>query len=189
MTYYISQGLVVLAALAIAITYFTKKQSWICFFCSLSSLIFAVGYGLLGAWSGCASNVIAAIGYAVFYFYSKKDKQAPSLILMSLVILLIATGCIGFNGYLSVMGICAGSMFIYSVWQKDNLTYKILNILTCTTFAVYNGLYRSWFGMAVELSLVVIDIVTVIRYAVLKRQNKQSEVKEEIVSEKQEISK
>ena len=188
MAYYLSQVFVILAALAIAITYFMKKQSWICFFCSLSSLLFAVEYGLLGAWSGCASNIIAAIGYAIFYFYSKKNKQAPSLILMTLMIVLIATGCIDFSGYLSVMSICAGCIFIYSVWQKDNLTYKILNILTCGTFAVYNGLYRSWFGMAVEISLVIIDIVAVIRYAEIKKKSKKAETKEEI-SEKQEISK
>lgn len=184
MAYYISQAVVVLAALITAWTYFMKKQAWICAFCSLASVLFAVQYGLLGAWSGCASNVVAAIGYVVFYLYARKGKETPSLIFMSLLVVLICTGCVGFDGYLSVMGLCSGSLFLYSVWQKNNLIYKILGIITCAIFAVYNGLYRSWFGMAVEVALIVVDFVAVIKFAIEAKKKRKAEKADVLVETK-----
>lgn len=175
MLYYMSQGFILLAAIVGAITYFVKRQDWICALSAMSSLFFASGYGCLEAWSGCVSNAVAAVGYVVFYLYTRKGRQAPSLILMFLLISNIAIGCIDFAGYLSVMSICAGCMFIYSVWQKDNLTYKILGILTCATFAIYNGLYQSWFGMGIEIVLCVVDVVAVIRYVIIERKTKKEE--------------
>ena len=84
--YYIAS---ILSIIFFVISVQYKEKKHILLIQSLSSLSYIVTYGIAGAWSGVATEVIEAIKDLVFYKYEDDNKNIPLLLLIFFVLSLI----------------------------------------------------------------------------------------------------
>lgn len=158
----------VFASLIFAITPHQKTKNRILICQLISSLLFAIQYVLLGAFSAATTNMIDALKSMVFSKYASKNKKIPVSCLIIYVIIVIISGIFTINNFLSIFPIIAVILYTYAAWQDNLKMFRIINIFVILIWIVYNfyvGAYVSFFGNIVQL---IFAVIAVIRFDIKK---------------------
>ena len=142
------------------------------------NVIFTAQYFCLGAYVGAAIYIVNTIRTGVFYYYKKKDMKPSYWVLMLFIVSAIVSGAITWQNIYSIIPVAVTVFYTYSIWQ-DNV--KIIRIGTLTVAAgwlVYNLIVMAYSGAAAELVHFISAIVAMVRFDLLKKGNKESEVKD-----------
>ena len=122
-TYVCSQILVIIYYLIYASTFNLKDKSKILKIGILATIMSALSYLLLGAYTGVAMCVISIIRNIWF----NKSKSKNSLIIVFIIMLLASV--ISYQDFFSLFSITATLMYTYALWQKSTKKYKLLGIV------------------------------------------------------------
>ena len=176
MEFIVSQIFVVLSYVFLALTYSLKNRKLLLIFSVSSSFTLIVGYYFLGAYTGVATSVFAAIRTIIlslnFKFKNQKlyDNILFTLFLIAITLIAIFT----FEGFYSLFAIASTYLFTYAIWQKNITLYKILGIPVSLFYMLYNIFIQSWFGLACESILLVFIIIQLIIHLVQNYNKKNS---------------
>ena len=160
--YLISQVLVIIATIIIAITYITKsrKKILICFI--FYNLFYGIHYLLLNARTGFLMNLVS-IGRNVFFFYNNsKGKENSKTILVVLYLIIITFGIISYQDFYSIISTSASLISLYSVWQKDVKKYRYFAIVVSILFIIYGIHINSFFAIITEVFLLFVEIIGIV---------------------------
>ena len=120
--YVISQILVVIYYLVYATTFNLKDKTKILEIGILATIINAISYLLLGAYTGIAMCIVAIIRNIWF----NKSKNNISLITIFVIMLLLSI--ISYQNIFSLLSIIATVIYTYALWQTSTKRYQ-LNLL------------------------------------------------------------
>lgn len=153
----------VLGIIASIISFQCKKHSRLLLFRSANESLFALQYGLLGAYTGMAMNVIGVVRNIVFTELVKRKKSTvPARIVFGAVfVVFVAVTWAGFKSLLS------GTAKVISTFAYGSTNFaltRVLIFITSTSWFVYNLLVKSYAGCACELLTIGSIIVSLIRY-------------------------
>jgi hypothetical protein len=81
------------------------------------------------------------------------------VIFLVLVLITIFLGLFTYDGVLSLLSVFATLLYIVSIWQKNVIVYKIIGILICLSWMLYNIYIMSVVGIILEIVLFVCAIV------------------------------
>lgn len=162
--YIFSQVFIVLTYLLLVASYLFKTRRKILLFNIAGSVMQAVSFFLLDAWSGFAVCIVAIVRSLIFFVqsYTKKDDKTTPFDIATLVLLNIACLILGvftYDGPLSLLSIFATILYTFSVWQKNSKVYKFMGILISACWIVYNSFIFSIFGFACEMILFISVVV------------------------------
>lgn len=162
--YIFSQIALTLGLGILGVSYFTKNYKLITIYCIISSALLAIGYGLLGAYTAIGLNILGIIAYIFFYYFKTKNKNNPFYFIAILWAVTIINGIFTYTNWVSLLPTLASLIFYYSVWQKNNLVYKILGASATIFYILYNIMYKSYFGVISQSVLFIIALVGLILY-------------------------
>ncbi|MDE6965628.1 MAG: YgjV family protein [Clostridiales bacterium] len=153
----------ILGIIASIISFQCKKHSRLLLFRSANESLFALQYGLLGAYTGMAMNVIGVVRNIVFTELVKRKKSTvPARIAFGAVfVVFVAVTWAGFKSLLS------GTAKVISTFAYGSTNFaltRVLIFITSTSWFVYNLLVKSYAGCACELLTIGSIIVSLIRY-------------------------
>ncbi len=153
----------ILGIIASIISFQCKKHSRLLLFRSANESLFALQYGLLGAYTGMAMNVIGVVRNVVFTELVKRKKSTvPARIAFGAVfVVFVAVTWAGFKSLLS------GTAKVISTFAYGSTNFaltRVLIFITSTSWFVYNLLVKSYAGCACELLTIGSIIVSLIRY-------------------------
>lgn len=151
----------ILAILFFALSPQQKTKKKVLIFQAFSSVLYAIQYILLGAFSAAATNTIGLIKNLVFYSYTKEDKDIPVLALVIYSAIIIVSGILTFNGILSVFPIILSLFYAYGVWQSNLKIYRGISVIGAIAWIIYNfavGAYVSVIGNAFQLFSAIIAV-------------------------------
>ena len=137
-TYIMSQIFTIITYLLLALTYYPKKRSSILIIAFLSTVTNAIVYILLDAYTGLAMCGVS--------------------ILKNIVFLTIISTIFTYEGPLSLLSVFANVVYIYSCWQRNPITYKLLGIPTEILWVLYNIYIKSIFGIILEIIVLICSI-------------------------------
>lgn len=165
--YIFSQIFIVLTYLLLVASYLFKSRRKILLFNIAGTVMQAVSFFLLDAWSGFAVCIVAIVRSSIFFVqsYTKKDDKTTPFDIAVLVLLNVACLVLCFftyDGPLSLLSIFATMLYTFSVWQKNSKIYKFTGILISACWIAYNSFIFSIFGFVCEVILFVSVVVGLI---------------------------
>ena len=165
--YIFSQIFIVLTYLLLVASYLFKSRRKILLFNIAGTVMQAVSFFLLDAWSGFAVCIVAIVRSSIFFVqsYTKKDDKTTPFDIAVLVLLNVACLVLCFftyDGPLSLLSIFATMLYTFSVWQKNSKIYKFTGILISACWIAYNSCIFSIFGFVCEVILFVSVVVGLI---------------------------
>ena len=175
--YIMSQILTVIKYAVLGKTYHEKNRKRIIIL-NIATNALTIGiFILLKAWSGLATTIVTFMASIVFMIdekkYGKKEKNDINdiIILIDLFVLFMVCSIITYQGVLSMFSIMAGTVWIYSVWQKKPILYKLLGVVTGALWLSYNIYIMSILGIFFEVIMVITSISG---YVLEKKKTKKS---------------
>ena len=150
MTFYIAQAVGFVGMTLAFISFQQNKRERIAFLQMLSSLVWTLHFGLLGAYSGMAMNLIGA---ARGFVYSKKG-SAPrwSYAFWPYVFSAVSAGCCiaTWESWLSLLPTVAMVVTSFGLWADNPKTVRRLNLPGSWLWLAYNLASLSWAGAITE---------------------------------------
>jgi len=184
--YITSQVFVILAYALIALTYFVTRRRVQLSALITSNTLMGIGFILLGGWVGLSMCIIAIcrdITNSILDARRKpKDKLKNTrldwwLLALWLVALTVAT-IFTQEGFMTLFAFFATATFTISIWQKNQLIYRLLGVVVGIFWTIYNVVLWSIAGMTLESVLLIATIVGLITYCVKHVSGKSTEKKE-----------
>lgn len=162
----VSQICVLVAVLSLALSCCTKNRILILILALLNSIFYGLQYLFLKEYSGAVLNFIGIVR-AIWFFINDKLKVRRNYTLISLFVCLaclIAAEIWTFSAWYSILPLLATVTYTLAVWQKNIKIYRwaIVPIEICGV--AYNIMCQSLFGIIFESILLIVAIVSVIRY-------------------------
>ena len=162
--YIFSQILVVLYYLIYSGTFHLKEKNKILLLGSFATILSAVSYFLLQAYTGIAMCLVAIIRNIWF----SKSKSKKSLIIIYLITILLSV--FSYQNIFSILNILATIIYTYSLWQESTKSYKLLGIIVNGLMIVYDTYIKSIMGV---FFMIISFISSIIGY--YKESNKKQE--------------
>lgn len=144
----------------------------------LSNTLIGIGYVLLSAWVGVGMCVVAIARDSVSYFINSKRKEEDKnkitkmdwvLLTIWITAILVIT-MFTQNGFWTWFAFFGTLGYTISIWQKNVLVYKYLGAFVCVFWIIYNINEKNFFGIVLEVILLVIVIVGLVTYYKPKKQ-------------------
>ena len=152
-TYVFSQILVVIYYLIYSVTFQLKEKNKILFLGIFATLLSALSYFLLQAYTGIAMCFVAIIRNIWF----NKSKSKKSLIIIYLITLLLSI--FSYQNIFSILNIFATIIYTYSLWQESTKKYKLLGIIVNGFMIIYDVYIKSIMGVVFMLASFISSII------------------------------
>ncbi|MBQ7140331.1 MAG: YgjV family protein [Bacilli bacterium] len=161
-SYLLSQLFVITATILLGITYFAKKKKNILILCVLYCIFYGLHYLLLNAITGALMTLISLIRNYWFYINSKKNRENSKLILITLILIAIISGVMGYQDIFSIVSIFASITSTYSIWQDNIKIYRFLAVPVSLCFLIYAIHINSVIAIFTEIILLIMEIIGII---------------------------
>lgn len=172
---YIIAQIIGFCAMGVAIiAYQNNKHKNILLLMILCCSLWCLHFGLLGHWTAVAMNGMNVVRNVVFCFRDRKWCQSNIIPVIFIVLSLILT-IFTYEDLWSIVPFIASIFAIVSTWQTDAKMLRYLTIPICILWFSYNLSHGSWAGTANECFAFTSIIVAIIRYDVLKKEEKTKE--------------
>ena len=159
-TYIASQILIVVYYLIYSFTFGMKSKSKILYTSIIATIICAISYLLLNAYTGIAMCFVAIIRNIWF----SKSKTKFNLIAISLIIVICSI--FTYQTPFSLLNGLATMIYTYSLWQGSTKKYKLLGIPVNFIIIIYDISIKSVMGV---IFMVIAFISSIVGYYKEKR--------------------
>lgn len=113
------------------------------------TVCFVLHYGLIGAWSGMALNIISSIRNITYYFLGRKAPVKPGWGVLFAVVM-GAVGILSWQNWYSAFVVVALTLNSYAMSFTDPQSIRKSMLVTCPLALVYNVLVLSAGGIVLE---------------------------------------
>jgi len=144
---------VVIYYLIYSVTFQLKEKNKILFLGIFATLLSALSYFLLQAYTGIAMCFVAIIRNIWF----NKSKSKKSLIIIYLITLLLSI--FSYQNIFSILNIFATIIYTYSLWQESTKKYKLLGIIVNGFMIIYDVYIKSIMGVVFMLASFISSII------------------------------
>lgn len=161
--YYIGQGFGVLGVVLGFLSMQMKTREKLLILHLSLTVCFALHYGLIGAWSGMALNIIASIRNIAYYFLGKNGAVKKGWGILFAVIM-GAVGVLSWQNWYSAFVVVALTLNSYAMSFTEPQSIRKSMLITCPLALVYNILVLSVGGIVLESVNTFSAALGIIRY-------------------------
>lgn len=169
MTNWIIQGIGFVAFILLLLVFQTNKRRNMLYLKIAASALYALHFGLLGAWTGSAMNVIGVGRNYVFQQRTEKRWADKRYWLYLFIAIFAISGFFTWEGYhslLPILGMTAGSI---GFWMKNPKNTRLLILIASPAWLIYNLIVGSYPGIITEIFLITSVLVGILRFDIVKR--------------------
>ena len=156
-TYIISQVLVVIYYSIYSFTFSMESKSKILYIGIVATIISAISYLLLGAYTGVAMCFVAIIRNIWF------NKSKTNINLITILIITIFCSIFTYQNVFSLLNVLATIIYTYSLWQTSTKKYKLLGIFVNLFMIIYDLSIKSIMGVIFMLLAFISSIIGYIK--------------------------
>lgn len=136
--YLISQIVGFIAFVISLIAFHRNKKEKIFKTLMVANFLDIMHYLLLGAYSGCFTKIIALVRNEIIILKEKNQKFNNTLVLITLFIIYLISGILTYKNIYSVLPILAAMIYLYFVWNGDELKVKKAAFYCYFLWLIYN---------------------------------------------------
>ena len=176
--YTLSQILVAISDLFLITSMLNKKKKNVVLFLILSTILFALHYICLNAWTGAVIALVELIFLIVLYILEKYDKTKYNLYLsIETIIITIILSIITWNTWISILPMLAMIIYLITMMFTNVIIVKSGTFIRLILNALYMLLIKSYFGAGLTIVILIftiIGIVNDVKNKKLKMDNKKA---------------
>ena len=166
-TFYIAQGLGVIAIILGFINYIVKTRGQVLFVNSVTTICFVLHYLCLGAWAGMALNFVAFIRN-IFYYYAGKNGKVSKALSISFTVIMGAMGItvslIAKEGWYFILSVAALMINSFAMSFHNPMNIRKSILITSPLVLAYDCFVLSVSGAVYESVAIISAIIGLIRY-------------------------
>ena len=134
----------------------------------LSSLLYAIQYIFLKAYTGSMMNLICMLRNCIFRKYDKDNKKVPVTWLIIVVAIMILLSLITFNGWISLLPMIAVVAYSIALWIGKLKAVRIIEVFSCSLFIIYNIKVLAITGLIATVIEMLAAIVAIYKFDIKK---------------------
>lgn len=162
--YILSQILVVFSDLFCIVSMLNKNKKNIVLFLIISTILFALHYMCLSAWTGAAIGIIELVFLILMYVLELKDKTKYNMYLsISTIAITILLSIITWDTWISVLPMLAMIIYLTAMMFKNVIIVKSGTFIRLTLNGIYMFLLKSYFGAGLSILILIFTIVGIVR--------------------------
>ena len=171
MFYFIVAQIFGALALAILIISLQKNsKTKLLLYQSISSLLYALQYLFLNAYTGCFMNLICMIRNMIFNQYPKK--RPPIYWLIITIVLMIFFSSLSYTGVISFLPMIAVILYSIALWHGNLTVIRTTEIISCSLYILYNIKVLAITGLIATIIELVGAILAVYKFDIKKKKRK-----------------
>lgn len=166
----IAQIIGLIAIIVLLISFKKNNKEHLLKYQIISSLLYAIQYFFLKAYSGGFINLICALRNYIFNHY--KEKKIPLFWLIMILLLLIFFMSLTYIGWISMFPMIGVVMFSCALWIGDLKLIRLIEFLANILIAIYNiyvGAYTALIAVIIEM---LGALTAIIQFDILKRKDR-----------------
>lgn len=163
MTYYIGQALGVVAILLAFLNYQVRSQRAVIAVNLITSLVFCVHYGMIGAITGMALNIIGVFRNTAYFIRNEKgshDKITPIVCTAAMFI----AGVVTWQSWPSLFMLLALTINTYAMSFTNPQNVRKSILITSPMALFYNIMVSSYGGSVYESVAIISAAIGIIRF-------------------------
>ena len=134
---------------------------------SISSLLYALQYLFLNAYTGCFMNLICMIRNMIFNQYPKK--RPPVYWLIITIVLMIFFSSLSYTGVISFLPMIAVILYSIALWHGNLTVIRTTEIISCSLYILYNIKVLAITGLIATIIEFVGAILAVYKFDIKKK--------------------
>ena len=139
-----------------------KEKKHILLTQAFATMCYFITYLIVGAYSGCAVELIEQTKDFVFYSYENKNKKIPLILLIVFASLLVLVSIVTFNGLYSLIPLLINLAYFISSYFKNPKHIRVVMLICGFIWAYYNfkvGAYVIIIGNILEIISAFISLI------------------------------
>lgn len=172
--YIVSQIIGFIAFILSLIAYHKKKKKKIFQTMMIANILDIIHYILLCAYSGCITKVMALIRNEIIILKEKKQKLNNFMVLVLLMIAYIVAGIFTYKNIYSILPILAAMIYLYFVWNGNELKVKRIAFYCYFLWLVYNICVFSIAGIISNCVSIISTFIAVYNEKKLDKESKSN---------------
>ena len=167
LTWWISQGLALVALVFVVISFQQNVPKKIILYRCVATLCTFVGVCFFGDMSAIVLNATSQIRSIVALYsacHPRPIKSVEMVLCGYTIFVLLFLNLAFWQGYLSILSIAVGVLKLFSFVQKTPKLIRVLSAGACIMAAVYYSLLMSPINIAIEVFSLIAVIVGMIRF-------------------------
>lgn len=170
----IAQILGFLGFLLAVISFQAKTRKGILFFQMLCGFSFTLHFLILGAYTGCALNILSSLRSVVFYNNNKRWASSPAWP-YAFALLFILTGVFTWEGLVTLLPVLACLIYTVTLYMDNPKTVRKFIWIGSPCWIVYNVIKGSYGGILTEVFAMLSIFTAIYRYDVMPAMRKRKE--------------
>lgn len=130
----------------------------------VGSVFFLIHFILLGAWTGAAMNVIAALRSYVFNQRDKKKWANHNATIYVIIGLFVLAGVLTWQGPTSILPVVAMSLECTALWSKSTKKMRWIYVCARPGWIAYDFIVGSYAGLIAEAFIVTSLLTAIFRF-------------------------
>lgn len=140
---------------------------------TFASMSYFIVYYILGAFSGCAIELIEQTKDIVFYFFEKKKVSIPLILLVIFVTLLITASIITYDGLYSLLPLIINLSHFISSYLKNPKYIRVVMLICGFIWLIYNIIIGAYIIIIGNVLEIISATISLIRYKEDKKEIKK----------------
>lgn len=136
-----------------------------------ASLCYFIAYYILGAYSGCAIELVEQSKDLTFYFFERKNKKIPIILLIIFLVLLLVASIVTYDGFYSLLPLIINLSYFVSSYVKNPKYIRIVMLICGFLWAIYNLIIGAYIIIIGNVLEIVSAIISLIRYKDTKKKH------------------
>lgn len=138
-----------------------------------SSLLYAIQYVFLNAYTGCLMN-LACMGRNIA-FNKYQDKKPPIYLLIIVIFLMIAFSAFTYVGYISLLPMIAVILYSIAVWNGNLKVIRNIELISCSLYIIYNINVQAYTGLVATIIEFIGALIALVRFDIKGKVLKENE--------------
>lgn len=136
----------------------------------ISSLLYALQYVFLKAYTGCAMNLLCM--FRNFIFNKFQERKPPTLLLIVIIFVMIIFSFFTYTELISVLPTLAVILYSIAIWNGNMKIIRITEIISCLLFIIYNIKVFAITGLIATVVEMFAAIVALYRFDIKNNRKK-----------------
>ena len=167
--YILSQIAGTIAFILSLVAYHRKKKKAIFQTMMVANVLDIIHYIFLGAYSGCITKVIALVRNEIIVVKEKNKKYNNYIVLGLLFVAYLISGILTYKNIYSVLPILAAMIYLYFVWNGNELKVKRVAFYCYFLWLAYNICVLSIAGIVSNCVAIISTLIAIINERISKK--------------------
>lgn len=166
-SFIMAQVIGILALIVLMLSFQKNDKKVLLKYQTFSSLLYAIQYVFLSAYTGCLMNLTCMARNIVFNKYN--NQKIPFYWLFIIITLMLVFSLITYIGFISLLPMSAVILYSIAIWYGNLKLIRCTEVVSCSLFIIYNIKVLAITGLVATVIELVAALISIYRFDIKQK--------------------